>query len=100
LKEESQRVSVQAGQPFLIKILAQIGAGYIWRLMPPEPRAVKELGSSVESAGNEAVGADQIQVFRLVMMEPATQKLTFVYGRPFEQQNKSTEVRNIIVTAR
>ena len=89
--DSGREVEVRRGDVLVVRLNAQLGTGYGWRVARNNARRLRPLGESLESSGGgDKVGGAETQVFRFKAVRRGAATLTLHYKRPWEKAESKT----------
>jgi predicted secreted protein len=100
-KDDGQTITAKSGQVLTIRLPAQMGTGFGWQLVANVHFKLQgkelELKTPESSSDHTSPGSYQIQVFRMLSIEPGTSKLRFEYRRPWEPKEPPQKIFEVTV---
>lgn len=92
-KDAKKTVEVHTGNAFAVRLSAQLGTGYSWKVALQDGKVVTQDGEpktepAADTKGTPKVGAAENQVFRFTAKSPGEVHLKFDYARGFEPGKK------------
>lgn len=97
-KHNGSKITVKKGAILILKLNAQIGTGYSWKISHMDSKKLQSLGESqVESGEQEMPGAAEQQVFGFKAIGSGVSTLELQYVRPWEQGSKPEKIYSIKV---
>jgi len=84
--DNEKTVSLVVGDELEVRLEAQLGTGYSWRVAERDERILDRLGEpAVESPKDKKPGSKEVQVFRYQAKAAGQSTLTLEYARPWEK---------------
>ena len=99
VKSGSQILDVKAGSLVDVELVSRLSTGYSWKLVYPLPEGITLAGENVKTAGGEKTGAEDVQVFRLKVMQ-GEYTLTFKYGEHWKSRPAYTDTCTVKIIAK
>lgn len=88
IEQDGKEANVAVGDTIAIRLAAQLGTGFIWRLEPGDTKvAVPPLGASFDLPAPNKPGGPETMVFRFRIAMPGDATLRFNYVRPWEKKS-------------
>lgn len=93
------RLSVQQGEEFEIRLIAALSTGYKWDIVACPAEIVTVPGQDALSTGeHHRVGDAGVQIFRFKATASGTYTITFVLKRPWEKRALERRTFQVEVT--
>jgi inhibitor of cysteine peptidase len=100
-RDNGHEVSIARGSTLILRLEAQPGTGYAWRIAQNDPDHLKAQGESVfEQPDGGQAGGTEYQVFRFTAKASGTTELKLDYARAWEKGVAPVKTYSIKVNIR
>jgi predicted secreted protein len=96
--DQGRTARVDRGGILVVKLEAQLGTGFLWRIVRNDAHVLAPLGEpEIEHPGEGKPGALEVQVFRFRGEAAGTSALELAYAQPWQKEAKPAKTFRITV---